>query len=122
MKGRGNKENIIQKKSFEFALKVIDVYKKVVNKKEFVLSKQFLKSGTSVGANIEEAIGAQTKKDFITKIRISYKEARETRYWIKLMFHSGVISNFTTKELLEKIEEICRILGKIISTTEKKIN
>jgi four helix bundle protein len=78
-------DNIIQIKSFAFAVRIVGAYKLLINeKKEYVLSKQMLRSGTSIGANIEEAIGGQSKADFISKISISYKEARETIYWIKL--------------------------------------
>ena len=78
------KENIIQQKSFAFAVRAINTYKFLTQeKKEFILSKQFLRSATSIGANIEEAIGGQSNADFISKISISYKESRETVYWIK---------------------------------------
>ncbi|MCB0479761.1 MAG: four helix bundle protein, partial [Crocinitomicaceae bacterium] len=80
------KENIIQQKSFAFAIRTVNAYKYLQSeKKEFVLSKQLLRSGTSIGANIEEATGGQSKKDFIAKMSIAYKEARETKYWIKLL-------------------------------------
>ncbi|MCF8262173.1 MAG: four helix bundle protein [Melioribacteraceae bacterium] len=69
------KENVVQKKSFEFALDTVELYKKLISEKEFVLSKQLLKSGTSIGANVEEAIGAQSRQDFISKMSIAYKEA-----------------------------------------------
>ena len=79
------KENIIQQKSYLFAIKIIELYKHLIGtKKEFVLSRQLLRSGTSIGANIEEALGGQSKKDFISKISIAYKEARETKYWLSL--------------------------------------
>jgi four helix bundle protein len=78
--------NIVQEKSFTFAVRAVNAYKYLsLEKKEFVLSKQFLRSATSIGANIEEAIGGQSKADFIAKLSISYKEARETAYWIKLL-------------------------------------
>jgi four helix bundle protein len=74
-------DNVIQRKSFEFAIRAVKAYKYIVeNKKEFVLSKQFLRSATSIGANVEEAIGAQSKPDFISKLSIAYKEAHETNY------------------------------------------
>ncbi len=79
-------DNIIQEKSFAFAIRIVNLYKYLTNeKKEFVLSKQILKSGTSIGANIEESIGAQSDKDFLNKISISYKEARESIFWLKLL-------------------------------------
>ena len=80
------KENIIQTKSFDFALEIIQFYKHCLDHNEYVLSKQLVRSGTSIGANIEEATAAQSKKDFIAKMSISSKEARETRYWLKLYY------------------------------------
>ena len=80
------KDNIVQIKSYAFAIRIIKTYQFLCeNKKEFVLSKQLLRCGTSVGANIEEAIGAQSDKDFYAKLTIAYKEARETHYWIRLL-------------------------------------
>ena len=78
--------NIIQEKTFAFAIRIIHAYKYLVEvKKEYVLSKQLLRCGTSIGANTEEAIGGQTKKDFYAKFNIVYKEACETHYWIRLL-------------------------------------
>ena len=79
------KENIVKTKSFDFALKSINLYKKLIAKNEFVLSKQFLRSATSIGANIEEANAGYSKKDFSAKMSIASKEARETLYWLKLL-------------------------------------
>ena len=92
-------DNIIQKKSFQFSLNIISLYKKLKNEREFIISKQLLKSGTSIGANVEEAIAAQSRKDFINKMSIAYKEARETNYWLKLqkkikLFHVKIINNY----------------------------
>lgn len=115
--------NIIQKKSFDFAIKIIEVYKKLtINHKEYVLSKQLLRSGTSIGANIEESIGGQSDKDFLHKISISYKEARETKYWIKLLRETNYISDLEADVLLSDADEICRILGKIQITLKNKAN
>ncbi|MEQ3499059.1 four helix bundle protein [Tenacibaculum sp. SSH1-16] len=72
------KESIVQGKSFQFSLKIISLYKKLQQEKEFIISKQLLRSGTSIGANIEEALAGQSKRDFISKMSISSKEARET--------------------------------------------
>ena len=84
-------DNLIQQKSFAFALRTVHLYRYLTNeKKEFVLAKQVLRSGTSVGANIEEAIGAQSQKDFLSKISIAYKEARETKYWLNLLKHLNI--------------------------------
>ena len=84
-------ENKILEMSFDFSLQIINLYKILVENKEFVLSKQLLKSGTSIGANVEEAIAAQTKKDFVMKMSIASKEARETRYWLKLLDKSKLV-------------------------------
>lgn len=107
-------DNIIQEKSFAFAIRIVNLYKYLTNeKKEFVLSKQILKSGTSIGANIEESIGAQSDKDFLNKISISYKEARESIFWLKLLQATNYLSAEETESLLSNAEEICKILGKI---------
>lgn len=115
------KKNLIKRKSYEFALEIIRIYKVLTEqRKEYVMSKQLLKCGTSIGANVEEAIGGQTIKDFITKIFIAYKEAREAKYWVSLLHDTKYIDYAKAKELQEKIEEICKILGKIISTTRQR--
>jgi four helix bundle protein len=99
------KDNIILDKSYQFALKVIDLNKTLVNeKKEFVLSKQLLRSGTSIGANVNEAIDGQSRADFIHKMSIALKEARETIYWLKLLHDSGYLPE--TREILEACNEI----------------
>ena len=85
------KENLIQQKTYDFALKIINTSKQMQMNKEFVLSRQLLKSGTSIGANVEEAIGGQSRKDFLSKISIAYKEARETKFWLRLLRDSNSI-------------------------------
>ena len=115
-------DNIIQQKSFDFALNVISAYKILsAEKKEFVMSKQLLRSGTSVGANIEEAIGAQSDRDFFAKITIAYKEIRETVYWIKLLLHSNYLDEKEGTELLQNADEIARIIGSIQKTLKTKL-
>ena len=112
--------NIIQQKTFNFALKSIEFYKMLIKEsKEFVISRQFLKSSTSIGANIEEAIGAQSNADFISKINIAYKEARETRYWLKVIINSGINNGNEAESLINDLEEIIRIIGKILVTLKK---
>lgn len=87
------KDNVIQQKSYAFAVRIVKVYQYLCDeKREFTLSKQLLRCGTSVGANVEEAIGGQSDKDFFTKLTISYKEARETQYWIRLLTDTGYLS------------------------------
>lgn len=116
-------ENLIQKKSFEFAIEVVNAYKYLkYDKNELVLSKQLLKSGTSIGANVEEAIGGQSKADFTSKLSIAYKEARETLYWVKLLTATQYIPEDSASDLMNDIEEICRIISKILITTKTKSN
>jgi len=79
------KKNIILDMSFKFSLQIIELYKQLIKEKEFIMSRQLLKSGTSIGANIEEASAGQSKRDFTAKMSIASKEARETRYWLKLL-------------------------------------
>jgi four helix bundle protein len=115
-------ENIIQQKSFAFSIRIVNLYKFLSEeKKEYVLSKQLLRSGTSIGANIEESIGGQSPKDFLSKISISYKEARESIYWIKLLSATQYISQEQADSLLVDAEEICKILAKIQITLKRKI-
>lgn len=114
------KENIIQQKSFEFSLIIIELYKKLVAENEYVISKQILRSATSIGANIEEALAGQSKKDFLHKMSISSKEARETRYWLKLLDRSQIVKNDYSKQL-EEIENIINILTKIVKSTAQSI-
>jgi len=117
------KHNILQEKSFAFAVRIVKLYKHLQNeKKEFVLSKQVLRSGTSIGANIEESIGGQSDKDFLSKLSISYKEARETIYWIKLLFATDYITEEQKISIINDAEELCKILAKIILTMKQKSN
>lgn len=114
-------ENIIQQKSFSFAIRIVRLYQFLTKEKnEFVLSKQILRSGTSIGANIEESIGGQSDKDFLSKICISYKEARETIYWLKLLQATDYLTEEQAESLLTDAEEICKILGKIQITLKGK--
>ena len=109
--------NIIAELSFDFAIQVIKLYKQLIDKKEFVLSKQLLRSGTSIGANVEEASAGQSKRDFITKMAIASKEARETRYWLRLLRESKIIQ-MDYAIYLDKVESIIRILTKIVKTAQ----
>ncbi|OGU35107.1 MAG: four helix bundle protein [Ignavibacteria bacterium GWB2_35_6b] len=114
-------ENIILNKSFEFALEIIELYKMLRSNKEYVISKQLLRSGTSIGANVEEATAAQTKKDFITKMAIASKEARETRYWLRLLDKSKLI-DYDYNKYIKLINEIIKILTAIVKTAQSRIN
>jgi four helix bundle protein len=114
-------ENKISELSFEFSLLIIDLYKKLIDQKEYVLSKQLLRSGTSIGANVEEANAAQTKKDFITKMSIASKEARESKYWLRLLDKSKLVKLDYTLPL-EKINHIINILTKIVKTSQESLS
>lgn len=115
------KDNIIQQKSFAFAIRIVNLYKYLSNeKKEFVLSKQLLRSGTSIGANIEESIGGQSEKDFLSKISIAYKETRESIYWLKLLQETDYLSEEQASSLLNDAEEICKIISKIQITIKSR--
>lgn len=113
------KQNIIAEKSFDFALEIIDLYIQLTKENECVISKQLLKSGTSIGANVEESVAAQSAKDFVSKLSIAAKEARETRYWLRLLNKSKLTETNVDRHL-EQIEEIIKILTKIIKTTQSK--
>lgn len=113
------KHNVIQEKSFQFALDIIDLYKSLTHNKEYILSKQLLRSGTSIGANIEEAIAGFSKKDFTAKMSIASKEARETRYWLKL-YHASKLVDLDYSSYLKEIEEIINILTAIVKTSQDK--
>ena len=106
-------ENVVQQKSFAFAIRIVNVYKHLVaEKKEYVLSKQLLRSGTSIGANIEESIGGQSDKDFLSKISISYKEARETIYWLKLLQATDYLNNHEAESIDEEVRKFYKIYYK----------
>ena len=113
-----SKNNPLSIKSFNFALKVVTLYKDVIKlEKEYVLSKQFLKSGTSIGANIAEANGAISKSDFSSKISIAYKESLETKYWLKLLRDSNYIPKSKAEELISDADELSKIMFAILKTT-----
>ena len=95
------------------------MYKYLIeSKKEFVLSKQLLRSATSIGANVEEAIGAQSKADFLAKMGIAYKEARETHYWVRLLKETNFLNDNEAESLINDVEELLKIIGKIQISTK----
>lgn len=114
-------ENIVLDKSFNFALSIIELYKELKKHREYVLSKQLLRSATSIGANVEEATAASTKKDFAHKMTISSKEARETRYWLKLLDKSQIVE-MDYSRYLQDVNELVKILTAIVKTSHKNIN
>lgn len=115
-------ESIIKNKSYKFAIRIVKLYLFLRNeKKEFQLSKQILRSGTSIGANVEEALGGQSKKDFLNKISIAYKEARETNYWIRLLNDTGFIDKEMYDSIIKDSYELLKILSKIQITVKEQI-
>lgn len=118
--------DILRSKSFEFAIKIIEFYKySITTGKEYILSKQLLRSGTSIGANIEESVGSVSSKEFVFKMSIAYKEARETCYWIKLIkvYTKGDNRVFNELNLLEaSCVELLKILVTIIKKEKKRLD
>tara|TARA_R110002126_G_scaffold185154_3_gene333632 strand:- start:1734 stop:2090 length:357 start_codon:yes stop_codon:yes gene_type:complete len=115
------KQNLIQNKTFSFSLLIISLYKQLQIEREYVVSKQILRSATSIGANVEEAIAGQSRKDFIHKMSISLKEARETHYWLRLLDKSELTSIDVSNHLV-KSDEIISILSAIVKTTKSRTN
>ncbi len=117
------KENVIKEKSYQFALRIIKLFQFLtVEKNEYILAKQVLRSGTSVGANIEEAVAGQSDKDFIAKLSISYKEIKETHYWLRLLKDSEIIDEKQFNSIIKDCEEIIRLLVSILKTIKSKLN
>ena len=116
------KYNIITDKSLDFAIRIVNLYKYLcAEKKEFVLSKQLLRSGTSVGANIKEAIYGQSKADFIAKMSISLKEIAETEYWLELLFKTDFLTEKEYKDINSDCSEIAKMLTSIVKNS-KSVN
>ena len=113
-------ESVITARAYAFALNIIRLYKTLVAEREYVLSKQILRSGTSIGANANEAISAQSKRDFVHKLSISLKEARETLYWLRLLKDSEYLAEKEFSNLYIACDELIKILTKIILTTKER--
>lgn len=115
-------ESVLRSKSYLFAISIIKIYKQLITEqKEFVLSKQLLKSGTAIGALIREAEFAQSKLDFINKLSIALKESNETEYWILLLKDTSLITSDTASSLLSENTELIRMLVSSIKTTKLSI-
>lgn len=115
------KENIIKEKSFSFAMRIIKLYQFLqTEKKEFVLSKQLLKCGTSIGAMVREAEQAESKADFIHKLAIAQKEANETEYWIELLYQSNYLDKQHYESIFQDITEIRKLLTSIIKSAKSR--
>ena len=112
-------DNIILDKSFQFGLRIVKLFMHLRKiKMERDLCTQFLRSGTSIGANIEEAIGGSSRKDFVHKLEIAYKEARETRYWLRLLKGSSLLENKLAESFIKDCEEIIKILTAILTSSK----
>lgn len=112
-------QNVILKKTFDFGLRIIKLHLYLQEKRvDRALTIQVLRSGTSIGANVEEAIGASSKKDFIQKLRIAYREFRETKYGIRLLLESNILESKIAESLLFDLDEILKILTSIINTSK----
>jgi len=117
------KDNIIKNKSFAFALRVVKLYQFLCeHKKEFVLSKQLLRSGTSIGAMVREAEQAESSADFVHKLAIALKEASETDYWIDLLHHANYLDETAFNSIKADVTELLKLLTSIVKTTKQKNN
>ena len=114
------KSSIIKEKSYKFSLEIIKLYKLLLKQKEYVLSKQLIRNGTSIGANIEEALAGQSHADFLSNMSIASKEARETKYWLNLLNDSGFIEKEHITPLMKECEGIIKILTSIVKTISTK--
>ncbi len=114
------KTSLIKDKSFEFALSIIQLYKFLQEKKEFVISKQILRCGTSIGANVSEALAGESRADFLHKMAIASKEARETMYWLELLHKSNLV-NYDYQNHMEDCVSIIKILTAIVHTTKSNL-
>ncbi|GAA6767588.1 four helix bundle protein [Flavobacterium sp. CGRL1] len=115
-------ESIVKTKSFELAVRGVNFYKWLVaERKEFVMSKQFLRSITSVGANVREAVNAQSKPDFIHKLSIAQKECDESMYWLEILKETDFISTIEFDSIYNQCNEVLKIIRSIIITTKKKL-
>ena len=113
--------NMLHKKTLDFAVRIVNFYKYLTNdKKEYVISKQILRSGTSIGANVRESKNAQTDPDYLSKMNIALKEADETQYWLEVLFHSEIITEEEYKSLENDLKEIIAILVSIVKKLKEK--
>jgi len=116
------KESIIKTKSKTFAVRMVKLYKYLQeDKKEFIISKQVLRSGTSIGANVHEAFFGQSQKDFISKMQIALKEASETEYWLDLLKDTNYISENESQSILNDCQELARLLHATVKTSKSNI-
>ena len=117
------KENVVLEKAFAFAVRIVNLYKYLcAEKREYILSKQLLRCGTSIGTNVNEVQAGQSKADFIAKMSIASKEARESKYWIELLVKTDYLNKYKkhTQTLLDEVEELIKLLTSIIKSSQAK--
>jgi four helix bundle protein len=112
--------SVVKEKSYAFALKIVRLYRELVGRNEYVLSKQLVRSGTSIGANVEEALAGQSRADFLSKMSIASKEARETSYWLRLLRDSDLLRHEEVDPLVKDCGELVNLLTSIVKTTREK--
>lgn len=116
------KENLVYEKAFKFSVRIVNLYKYLTSEnKEFILFKQILRSGTSVGANIKEGIEAQSKKDFLSKMNIALKEASETEYWLELLKATDYLDEKKFTSIIQDCKELNKLLSSIVKTTKNNL-
>jgi four helix bundle protein len=113
-------ESIVKHKSYDFALRIIKLCAWLKDQKHFEIGTQLLRSGTSIGANVEEALAGQSRKDFLAKMSLASKEARETNYWLRLIRDSGMLNGDRIQAIIDESEELCKILTSIVKTGNAK--
>lgn len=116
------KESIVAAKTYAFSIRVVKLHLYLCKEEKSIysISKQLLRAGTSIGANVEEALGGHTEKDFSAKMSIAYKEARETKYWLRLLTDVNVLDPKLSSSFIEDIDELIKILGSIVKTVKNK--
>ncbi len=120
-KVKNKMENKIKEKSFSFSIRIVKLYKYLTEEKsEYILSKQLLRSGTSIGANVSESQAAQSTADFITKLHIAFKETLETKYWIELLVATDYLTKEQGDSILKDCKDVANLLASILKTTKSK--
>ena len=113
-------QSVVKQKSYDFALRIIRMCAWLKEEKHFEIATQLLRSGTSIGANVEEALAGQSRKDFLAKMSLASKEARETNYWLRLIRDSGILDGNRIQGITDESEELCKILTSIVKTGNEK--
>ncbi|HET7320959.1 MAG TPA: four helix bundle protein [Longimicrobiaceae bacterium] len=112
-------QSIIRERSYAFALGLVELHRELVASREYILSRQMLRAGTSVGANVEEALAAQSRRDFVSKLSIARKEARECRYWLRLLRDSNILPGPRADPMIDEADALVRILTSIILSSTR---